>query len=252
MTLSVHGLALIEGVGSLLVGLGSMYWAYELLGGQNGPMNLLTRTVSYSLMFGVGYGIVWGPWFGTIAGIGFGIFLSVEQLRVARHQRRFGSSPLNHLPSLGAARGVVLGCASIHPFGWQFALLFGLLSAAGLYLLYRLGYAPTFDYRSHTRPVLTGRRVKASLWRGAVIGAAGTLSGLALMNEYTSIVFGIYVGLTVAGVSVFVSTFSPFVEYWADHLPDRQLAALGVVVMLMGMAMQSVQYIVVLLDIPVR
>jgi hypothetical protein len=37
--------------------LGGLYLAYDLLGGQHGPLRLLTRIVTYSIVFGVGYGL---------------------------------------------------------------------------------------------------------------------------------------------------------------------------------------------------
>ncbi len=244
-------LAWCGAAGNFLAVLGSLYWAYEILGGQTGPMNLLTRTVSYSLMFTACYWFFLGPWFGIVAGLGLGVILSLENMRIVRHQRKFGSSPLHHLPSLGAARGAVIALASLHPYGWKFALAFGGFSAAGLYLVYRNGYAPTFDYRSHTRPVLSKHRLLASIWRGVAVGTGGVLAGLLQAQTLHFVAFGIYVGFAAALVSFLVTTFSPFIEYWADNLPARRVAAIGVAVMLLGMLLQTIQYLLVLAHIPV-
>jgi len=43
-----HTLAAISIGGSSLDVLGSLYLAYDLLGGQHGPLRLLTRAVTYS------------------------------------------------------------------------------------------------------------------------------------------------------------------------------------------------------------
>ena len=252
MVLSAHDVAAVNSVGSFLAILGSLYWAYELLGGQKGPMNGITRTVSYSLMFGVGYGLFLGPAFGVIGGLGLGTILSLEGLRVVRHQRLYGSSPLHNTPWFGTARGVVVGLASMPRFGWEFGALFGLFCGIFLYAIYWRRYAPTFDYRSHTRPVITSHRVKASLYRGIGVGMAGMLAGVILMNGYTSMLFGAYVGFIAAMMSFLVGTFSPLVEYWADNLPARHVAAGGVIVMLLGMLLQSFQYVCVLMDWPIR
>lgn len=252
MAFTAHEIALLNILGSVLAILGSIYWAYELLGGQKGPMNLLTRTVSYSLMFGLGYGILLGPAFGIIGGLGFGTILSLESLRVVRHQRLFGSSPLHHTPWFGAARGLVIGLASTPRFGWQFAALFGFFCCVSLFGIYWRGYAPTFDYRSHTRPVVTRHRLLASLYRGISVGVSGTLAGIFLMNGFTSMLFGAYVGFSAAIMSFTVGTFSPLVEYWADNLPERRVAAAGVMVMLFGMVLQSFQSLCVLMDWPIR
>jgi hypothetical protein len=51
-----HTLAAISITGTCLDVLGSLYLAYDLLGGQHGPLRLLTRAVTYSIVFGIGYG----------------------------------------------------------------------------------------------------------------------------------------------------------------------------------------------------
>jgi hypothetical protein len=78
------------------------------------------------------------------------------------------------------------------------------------------------------------------------------LAGLILMDGYTSVLFGAYVGFSAALMSFLVGTFSPLVEYWADNLPDRQVAAAGVMVMLIGMVLQSVQYVYIMMNWPIR
>jgi hypothetical protein len=52
-----HTVAAISITGTCLDVLGSLYLAYDLLGGQHGPLRLLTRAVTYSIVFGVGYGL---------------------------------------------------------------------------------------------------------------------------------------------------------------------------------------------------
>jgi hypothetical protein len=252
MTFTAYQIAVLSLIGNGLAMLGSLYWAYELLGGQKGPMNGLTRTVSYGLLFGAGYGLFLGPAFGIVGGLGFGTILSLESLRVARHQRLFGSSPLHHTPWFGAARGAVIGLASLHRFGWRFGALFGLFCSLFLFAIYWRGYAPTFDYRSHTRPVITTHRLKASLYRGIGVGISGTLAGLILMDEHTSLRFGAYVGFAAAAMSFLVGTLSPLVEYWADNLPAQRVAAGGVMVMLLGMFLQAIPSLCVLMNWPIR
>src|SRR5580692_8097536 len=71
--LDKHTLAIISIVGSSLDVIGSLYLAYDLLGGQHGPLRTLTRAVTYGLLFGTGYGIALGPVFGLAAGLAHGI-----------------------------------------------------------------------------------------------------------------------------------------------------------------------------------
>ena len=63
-----HTIALISIIGCSLDLLGAMYLAYDLLGGEHGPLRTLTRTVTYGALFGIGYVLVWGPIFGLAGG----------------------------------------------------------------------------------------------------------------------------------------------------------------------------------------
>ena len=45
-----HTVAAISITGTSLDVLGSLYLAYDLLGGQHGPLRLLTRAVTYSIV----------------------------------------------------------------------------------------------------------------------------------------------------------------------------------------------------------
>jgi hypothetical protein len=44
---------------------------------------------------------------------------------------------------------------------------------------------------------------------------------------------------------------APFIEWTADHMPERRMGVLGVVLILVGFTLQSAQYWVVLLDVNV-
>lgn len=64
MTVDRHTIALISIIGSSLDVLGALYLAYDLLGGEHGPLRTLTRGVTYGALFGLGYGLALGPVFG--------------------------------------------------------------------------------------------------------------------------------------------------------------------------------------------
>jgi len=238
--------------GSILDAVGGLYLSYDLLGGQHGPLALFTRSASYTLFFALGYGIPFGLYFGVVTGIGLGIILAVELERVSRHQRLYGSSPLFNVPLFGVARGILFGVASLKAFGIEFGIIFGTLSAVVLGGVYYLRFAPTYDYRSHTRPVLNTHRILASVWRGVALGVSGTLAGWIVTGQVLFDNFGIRIGITAGVVSMIVAMFSPLVEWHIDNIPPRRLGALGVVLILMGLVLQSFQYLPTILDIPVH
>src|SRR5580692_8958864 len=86
VTIDRHTLALISIIGSSLDVLGALYLAYDLLGGEHGPLRTLTRFVTYSVLFGTGYGLALGPFFGIVSGLAHGITLAWEYSRVSRHE----------------------------------------------------------------------------------------------------------------------------------------------------------------------
>ena len=55
--------------------------------------------------------------------------------------------------------------------------------------------------------------------------------------------FAIRVGLVTGIVTGLGVTFNPYIEYYADNLPERRLGALG------GFALQSLQYWLFLFDV---
>jgi hypothetical protein len=59
-------------------------------------------------------------------------------------------------------------------------------------------------------------------------------------------------GAIIGGVTALISVFGPSIEWLADSLPERRLGVFGVGLILCGFTLQSVQYWINLLDIPVR
>src|ERR1700684_3025050 len=86
MMIDKHTLALDSIIGSSLDVLGALYLAYDLLGGEHGPLRTLTRFVTYSALFGTGYGLALGPVFGLVSGVAHGLTLAWEYSRASRHE----------------------------------------------------------------------------------------------------------------------------------------------------------------------
>src|SRR5579863_9276392 len=92
MTLTVdrHTVALISIAGSSIDVLGALYLAYDLLGGEHGPLRTLTRAVTYGALFGAGFGLALGPVFGLASGAAHGITLAWEFSRASRGKPKPG------------------------------------------------------------------------------------------------------------------------------------------------------------------
>src|SRR5438477_96004 len=152
MTIDKHTLALVSIIGSSLDVLGALYLAYDLLGGEHGPLRTLTRGVTYGALFGTGYGLVLGPVFGLASGVAHGITLAWEYSRASQHQ----PPPGFWLDTvMSAMRGCGFGLGASYLVGVPFGITFGALSTAGQAIAYRMGIRPTMDYKPASRPRLS-------------------------------------------------------------------------------------------------
>lgn len=241
-----HTVAAISITGTCLDVLGSLYLAYDLLGGQHGPLRLLTRAVTYSIIFGIGYGLGLGLFFGLASGIATGVTLSVEFSRAARGLAHY-SLPWEAL--FAAIRGFAFGAGLYRILGLRFAVAFAVLITAGQVFAYSRGMRPATDYAASRRPRLTRRQ----FW-GTVVRTVGYIvtalicSALAHHVDHPGL-FAIRVGLVTGIVTGFGITVAPYIEYYADSLPERRLGVFGIGIILCGFALQSIQYWLTLFDV---
>jgi hypothetical protein len=249
MIIDRHTVALITIVGSSLDVLGALYLAYDLLGGEHGPLRTLTRGITYGVLFGAGYGIGLGPVFGLAAGVAHGITLAWEFSRASRHKPKPG---FWYDTAMCAIRGAGFALGAAYLYGAIFGATFGALSAVGQVIAYRFGIRPTMDYQPATRPRVTKYQFLAAVNRTIGYIAAGYISALAAEQRANALSVGVKTGLVIGVVTVLVSACMPFIEWGADHVPEKRMGAFGLGLILVGFALQSVQYWLALLDVSVR
>jgi hypothetical protein len=218
------------------------------LGGQHGPLRLLTRTVTYSIVFGVGYGIGLGPVFGLASGLAAGITLSIELNREARRLRPYS---LAWEGVFSAIRGIAFGAGLYRIVGLQFAVAFATLSTIGQIFAYSRGIRPGMDYTVRRGPHLSRRQ----FW-GTVVRTVGYIATALICSAFVHhvdhpISFALRVGLVTGIVTGVGQTVIPYIEYFADNLPERALGVFGIGLILCGFALQSLQYWLSLLDVRV-
>jgi len=244
MTIDKHTLALISIVGSALDVLGALYLAYDLLGGEHGPLRTLTRGVTYGALFGAAYGLALGPVFGLATGVAHGITLAWEFARAARGGPKPG---LWYDAAMSALRGVGFALGAAYLYGGKFGATFGALSTLGQTFAYRAGIRPTMDFQPAIRPRLTKHQLLAAVNRAVGYSAAGYISALAAHQRVNALSLGLKVGLVIGVVTATFNVCTPFVEWGADHVPEKRMGVFGVGLILLGFALQSVQYWVALL-----
>jgi len=214
-----HTLAAVSITGTCLDVLGSLYLAYDLLGGQHGPLRLLTRAVTYSIVFGLGYGLGLGPFLGLLAGVATGVTIAIELNRAARGLHHYS---LAWETPFSLIRGLAFGAGLYRILGLEFAIAFAVLVTLGQAVAYSRGMRPSLDYEASRRPRITRRHFWGTIVR------TGLVTGL------------------VTGVGV---TVNPYIEYYADNLPEQHLGAFGIALILCGFTLQSLQYWLALLDV---
>jgi hypothetical protein len=151
---------------------------------------------------------------------------------------------------MSAIRGAGFAVGAAYSYGWTFGVVFGGLSTVGQVAAYRVGIRPTIDYNPATRPRLTIRQFWAALNRTVGYTASGYLAALAARHA-DALSVGVRVGLATGLVTVAVNTCTPFIEWTADHVPEKRMGVFGVGIILVGFALQSVQYWVAFLDVKV-
>jgi hypothetical protein len=249
MTIDKHTLALISIIGSSLDVLGALYLAYDLLGGEHGPLRTLTRGVTYGALFGALYAAGLGPVFGLATGVAHGITLAWEFANASRGRPKLG---FWHDTAMSAIRGLGFALGAAYLYGGIFGAMFGALSAVGQAIAYRAGIRPTVDYRPAMRPRVTKFQFFAAVNRTLGYAAAGYISALVAHQRVHALGVGLKAGLVVGVVTAIAGSCTPFIEWIADHVPEKRMGVFGIGLILIGFALQSVQYWLALLDVTIR
>ena len=232
--------------------LGGCYLAYDLLGGQRGPLRTIARATGYVTLFFIGYFILLGLRYAIIAAAGMGIILAIE-FRFACIRLEQNRPYQNTTLLFGFLRGLILGLAGMTIAGPSFGILFGLLSGIGLSTSYAMGFAPLDDYETQSTIHLNRHKIVASFFRALAVSIAGIISGFLLRaSEPQWLFMGLKLGLAAGIVSALVSLLSPVIEWRIENLPDQQLGVLGLGLIFIGLLLQSLQYWIVVFNIPVH
>jgi len=243
-----HTVATISIIGISLDVLGGLYLAYDLLGGQHGPLRLLTRAVTYSVVFGVGFGLGLGLVFGLAAGAATGTTAAIELQRTARKGDHY---PLQWEAVFSAIRGLAFAGALYRAVGIPFAVLFGALITVGQVVAYSRGMRPSLDYAASRQARLTRRQLVGAIIRTVGYTTTAFICSAVVRHVDHVWLFAARIGLVTGVVTALGTMVNPYIEYYADSLPEKRLGVFGIGLVGCGFVLQSVQYWLAILDIPV-
>jgi hypothetical protein len=205
--------------------------------------------VTYGALFGAGYGLAYGPVFGLASGAAHGITLAWEGSRASKREPNPG---FWYDAAMSAIRGSGFALGTAYLYGGVFGVTFGALSTVGQVLAYRAGIRPSMDYQPAARLRLTKHQLVAAVIRAVGYTFAGYISALAAHQRSNALSVAVKAGLVIGVVTAIASACMSFIEWIADNVPEKRMGALGVGLILIGFALQSVQYWVALIDVAVR
>jgi len=134
--------------------------------------------------------------------------------------------------------------------GFRYALAFAILITGGQVFAYSYGMRPAIDYVASRRPRLTRRQFWGTLVRTFGYIVTALLCSAFIRHVDQPWLFAVRVGLVTGIVTAIGITVNPYIEYYADNLPERRLGAFGIGLILCGFALLSLQYWLALLDVP--
>jgi len=138
-----------------------------------------------------------------------------------------------------------------YTFSVPFGITFGVFSTAGQAIAYQFGMRPTAEYKPATRMCLTRFQLFGVANRTVGYEVTGYLSSLVAGQPEHAIAVGLRVGLAIGVVTALATSCTPFIEWFADHVPAKRIGVFGVALILVGFTLQSIQYWVAVLGVMV-
>ncbi len=108
------------------------------------------------------------------------------------------------------------------------------------------------DFGDSRRPRLSRRQVWAAVARAVGYIATALICSLLVQHLEHPWIFALRLGIVTGIVTAIGTALGQFIEDFADHLPERSMGAFGIGLIFLGFSLQSLQYWLVVLDVPVH
>lgn len=227
---------MISLVGMLFDAVGGLYLAYDLLGGEKGPLSTFTRAFTYSLLLFIIFAIAMGAKFALCAGIGLGVAVGLQLDRIGRKVEISSK----FLLSISLLRACGMGSA-VWTLGRPItAGVVSLLIFIASMVLPVFKISPELLVEAGKKPSINKQKVLLACFFGIMaltidmLFLACGLSSLADMQDLLKLAFTVFLGMLVVG------TLSPSIEWYADNVEPKVLGYLGTILFLLGFLIQSI------------
>lgn len=222
--------------------IGGLYLAYDLLGGDKGPLSTLTRIVTYSLLLVVLLSLPMGLKFGLPAGLGLGIALGLHLERIGRGQ----GETAKFLFGVGLLRATGIYLAALWDGTPGLAACAFPLVFAGSIILPKLKLSPAYFYEAGKKPTFGWRKFFLACVMGCLAAGAGAIAAL-IQHDSRMLVMVVKPALTIAMAMMVITTVTPLIEWYADNIPGKTMGYLGTTLFVLGFAVQSIPSLVTVL-----
>ncbi len=240
-----HISAVITIIGMTCDVMGGLYLAYDLLGGENGPLARLTKIVNYSVLLVLLFLTTMGFKFALIVGLSFGTALGL-------HFDRAGKGiPDTNKFLLGTAilRGVAIAVAVWMKENHVLGLVMGILVFGMSMILPRFKVSPVTLYNTGKKPQLSWKQVIIALILMGVAIASGLFGVSIAHGDARTIGFAIKFGLTFGFAIFVISIISPLIEWYSDNLPPQSFGTAGVALFIIGFIIQAIPSFATIFDV---
>lgn len=224
---------------------GGLYLAYDLFGGEKGPLSTMTRLVNYSLLMIAGFIFTLGPKFALIAGIGLGTAFGLHIDRIGKGKKE----TFWFLVGIGTIRALAISLALYISDFKTLALILGPAALIISIVSPKLKLTPAEFYQSDKKPHLKKAQLVIALALGGLAAATAIVGANFGADSVKVAHFGIKLGLTFAGTVLVATTLAPMIEWYADNLPDRSFGFAGAILFMTGFLIQAIPSLVVMFDI---
>lgn len=223
---------------------GGIYLAYDLLGGEKGPLNTFFRLVNYSVLAILIFCIALGPKFAIPAGLGIGCAFGLHLENASRNN----PDTLWFLFKLGLIRALGIGIGvwvnGYPTMSWVMAIIVMIMSV----ILPRFGISPATVYQSDKKPQLKKKQLIIAATLGGIAMVTAFL-GAEITGQSLAVQFGVRMGLTFACTTLLVTTLCPIIEWYADNLPPKTFGFIGALLFVIGFSIQALPAVAVMYDI---
>lgn len=221
---------------------GGLYLAYDLLGGERGPLSRLTRCATYSFIAVLFYALTFNIKFGLICGVGMGSIIGwhLHMIASERAPSKF------QLVLIALCRMLIIGVGTSMVVSKAAAIILGIAAFFGSLTMTKMKFSPEHWYEASRKPSFSWRRLSLGLVIGTFFAAAAflgeTISGVSVQP---ALLIGLHLGLVMGIGTSLIAAIIPFVEWYADNLPPKRMGYIGAVMFLIGFVIQAMPSLLV-------